>query len=258
MTKNLLAGMLVFMTALMVPAQVPVEAVKQPLVIAAEDGAGPWGQADGTGCGNDLVLAAYAAVQVPVRLDVMPYARAKNGVLTGSYVGCFGMAWTPDLKGKVLFADKPLYSVVAMLMQASERPLKAASVKELRLGTKVGIVFEYEYPPTYYNLVKQGKLVPVSSYNEVTSLKNLDLNRIDVALVVVDDLKSADYLIAQSGMAGRVSPAFSIGGQSTYLGFSTAHPQSEYARRKFNEGFAIILRDGTYKRIVDTWKAKVF
>lgn len=258
MLKILFALALALSSAFLAPAQVPVDASMQPLVIAAEDGAGPWGQADGTGCGNDLVLAAYAAVKVPVKLEIMPYSRAKSEAMSGSYVGCFGMAWTPELKGKILFADKPLYSVTAMLMQSSAKPLKASGVKELLPGTKVGTVFEYEYPPAFYDLVKQGMLVPMPSYNEVTSLKNLGLNRIDAALVVVDDLKNTDYLVAQAGETGRVSPAFAIGGQSTYLGFSTAHPQSEYARTKFNEGFAIILKDGTYKKIVDSWKAKVF
>ena len=235
-------------------AQIPAE--PQPLIIAAEDGAGPWGQVDGTGCGNDLVLAAYAAVKVPVKLEIMPYSRAKNGALSGIYVGCFGMAWTPELKGKILFAEKPLYRVTAMLLQSSVKPLNATSVKELSAGTKVGTVLGYEYPPAFYTLVKQRKLTPMPAYSEIISLKNLELNRVDAALVVVDELKNTDYLIAQAGLAGRVEPAFSIGGQATFLGFSRAHPLSEYARAKFNEGFAIILRDGTYKRILEAWKAK--
>lgn len=247
-----------FMTTAMVIARIPAESSKQPLVIAAEDGAGPWGKADGTGCGNDIVLAAYAAVKVPMKLEIMPYARAKNSVLSGSFVGCFGMAWTPDLKGKILFADKPLYSVTAVLIQSSVRPLNATDGKDLPAGTKIGTVLEYEYPPAFYDLVKRRKLVPMPSYSEITSLKNLDLNRVDAALVLVDELKNTDYLIAQAGLAGRVDPAFIIGEQSTYLGFSLAHPQAEYARTKFNEGFAIIFKDGTYKRILDTWKAKQF
>ncbi len=227
---------------------------KPPLVIAAEDGAGPWGQVDGTGCGNDIVLAAYAAAKVPARLEVMPYSRAKSGVLAGHYVACFGMAWTEDLKGKVVFADKPLYSVTAMLVQSLAKPLGASNAKELASGTRVGTVFEYEYPPAFYQLVKQGVLMPMPAYGEVMSLKNLDLNRIDAALVVIDELKNLDYLIAQAGLEGKVGPAFALGGQGTYLGFSTAHPQSGYARRKFNEGFAIIAKDGTLKKILEAWK----
>ena len=232
-------------------------AVTPPIVIAAEDGAGPWGQADGTGCGNEIVLAAYAAAKVPAKLNVMPYSRARNGVMKGDYAGCFGMAWAPDMQGKVRFADKPLYSVSALLLHATERPLKAGSAKDLPLGTKVGTVYEYEYPSVYHDLVKRGRLVPRPAYNEVTSVKNLDLGRIDAALLVVDDLKNPDYLIAAAGLAGKVKPAFVLGTQGTYVGFSTAHPQGDYARRKFNEGFTIIQKDGTCKRIQDAWKAKL-
>jgi polar amino acid transport system substrate-binding protein len=247
------ALVMTFMPHALMQAQM---AESQPLVIAAEDQAGPWGQADGTGCGNELVLAAYAAVKVPVKLEVMPYARAKNGVMAGSIVGCFGMAWTPELKDKVLFADRPLYSVTAVLMESSARPLKAADGRGLRAGTKIGTVLGYEYPSAFHSLVKQRKLTIMPSFSEVNSLKNLDLNRIDAALVVVDELKNTDYLVAQAHLAGRVDPAFVVGGQDTYLGFSLAHPRSEYARTKFNEGFTTILKDGTYKRILATWKAK--
>lgn len=227
---------------------------RDTLIIAAEDGAGPWGQPDGTGCGNDIVLAAYAAVKVPVRLEVMPYSRAKSGVLAGHYVACFGMAWTEDLKGKVVFADKPLYSVTAMLVQSLSKPLGAASAKELATGTRVGTVFEYEYPAAFYDLTKRGFLTPMPAYSEVVSLKNLDLGRVDAALVVVDELKSLDYLIAQAGLEGKVDSAFDLGGQGTYLGFSTVHPLSGFARRRFNEGFAIISKDGTLKKILEAWR----
>jgi ABC-type amino acid transport substrate-binding protein len=224
------------------------------LIIAAEDGAGPWGQPDGSGCGNDIVLAAYAAVKVPARLEVMPYSRAKSGVLAGHYVACFGMAWTEDLKGKVVFADKPLYSVTAMLVQSLTKPLGVASAKELASGTRVGTVFEYEYPAAFYDLTKRGILTPMPAYSEIVSLKNLDLGRVDAALVVVDELKSLDYLVAQAGLEGKVGPAFALGGQGTYLGFSVAHPRSGFARRRFNEGLAIISKDGTLKKILETWR----
>lgn len=226
------------------------------LVIASEDAAGPWGRADGTGCGNDIVLAAYAAVNEPVKLEVMPYSRAKIGVLEGRYVGCFGMAWTDDLKGKVVFADKPLYSVTAVLVQSLARPLKATTAKELPAGTKVGTVFEYEYPPAFSELVKQGIVFPLAAYSEDASLKNLDLGRIDAALVVVDELKNLDFLIRQAGLEGRVGEAFAIGDQSTYVGFSTIHPAAARARQLFNKGLAVIAKNGTLKKIVDTWKAQ--
>jgi ABC-type amino acid transport substrate-binding protein len=256
MLGSLLARVVAFATTALLAGQGGVESPKPVLVIAAEDGAGPWGQPDGTGCGNDIVLAAYAAVKVPAKLDVMPYSRAKTGVLAGNFVACFGMARTEDLKGLVVFADKPLYSVTAMLVQNTAKPLKATSAKDLPAGTKVGTVFEYEYPPAYYDMVKQGTIVPLASYSEVTCLKNLDVNRTDAALVVVDELKSLDYLISQAGLVGHLEPAFSLGGQGTYLGFSTLHPQSEFARTKFNEGYAIILKDGTLNKILDAWKAK--
>jgi polar amino acid transport system substrate-binding protein len=251
-------GLALAITGLIRGQSLPEPGKALPLVIAAEDGAGPWGQADGTGCGNELVLAAYAAVNVPVKLEVMPYSRAKHGAIQGTYVACFGMAWTSDLHGKIVFAERPLYSVSAVVLQSVARPLHATDAKELKAGTKTGTVLDYEYPPAFYELTKKGLLVPMPGYGEITVLKNLDLKRLDAAIVVVDELKSVDYLLAKANVVGRVEPAFVLGEQGTYLGFSVAHPRAEYARNKFNEGFSLILKDGTYKRILDTWKIMPF
>src|SRR4029077_8978886 len=83
--------------------------VSAPLVIAAEDDAAPWSQRDGTGFANDVVRAAFKAVGVEVDFSVVPYARGKDMALKGKVAACFSMTWVPELTGKIVFAEKPLF-----------------------------------------------------------------------------------------------------------------------------------------------------
>ena len=74
----------------------------QPMEIMVEDAALPWSAPDGSGYANDLVRAAYAAVNTEVRLTVVPYARCKTYVMQGAVAACFNMSPSPDQAGKVV------------------------------------------------------------------------------------------------------------------------------------------------------------
>ena len=101
------------------------------LVILAEDDAAPWSFKDGTGCANDVVKAAFAAAKVDIDVQVMPYERAKQMVLKGSAVACLSMSWDSAYDGKVLFADKPLFTCQCDYLHNLASPLNAKNEGEL-------------------------------------------------------------------------------------------------------------------------------
>jgi polar amino acid transport system substrate-binding protein len=229
-----------------------------PLHIFAEDEAGPWGQPDGAGCGNDIVAAAFKAAGVPVVLEIVPYSRAKKMVLSGKALACFGMAWEPELEGKVVFADLPLYTNAAVIFQSVHNPLPDIHAACFPKGAKIGTVLGYEYPAGVRNLILNGKFTPVPTMSEQTNLKVLaSSGRLDAVVCMVDELKSASYLISQAGVTGKVNQAFVMDRSGTYLGFAINHPQKESALKKFNEGMAAIKRNGTYDAIINKWKKRI-
>ncbi|MGL4370723.1 MAG: substrate-binding periplasmic protein [Spirochaetota bacterium] len=242
--------------AVLLTAEVPSADI-QPLYILAENEAGPWGQPDGSGCGNDIVTAAYKAAGASVILDVVPYNRAKKLLLSGKALGCFGMAWDPAFEKKVVFADQPLYSNSAVIFLRKTERIPFSHIDDFPKGTRVGTVLGYEYPAAIRKLIRTGQICPVPAASEQINLRILASGRLDAVICMVDELKSPDYLMTQAGVTGAVCTAFVADRSGTYIGFAVSHPQREYALKMFNKGMAVIKRNGTYDRIIRTWIKKI-
>jgi hypothetical protein len=58
-------------------------------------------------------------------------------------------------------------------------------------------------------------------------------------------------------VAGKVAPLFQSAGLDVYIGFSVKHPRGSWARERFDEGFAIIERNGTMRNILERWRARL-
>ncbi|WP_423049241.1 hypothetical protein [Undibacterium sp. SXout7W] len=50
----------------------------ESIEIMVEDAADPFSKADGTGYANDQVVAAFSAVGVDIKFNVVPYVRCKK------------------------------------------------------------------------------------------------------------------------------------------------------------------------------------
>lgn len=226
----------------------PLACGAAPIELMVEDAASPWSNSDGSGYANELVLAAFAAAHADVKLTVVPYARCKIYVMAGAVAGCFSMADAPELHGKVRFADAPLFLAYPRFFQNTARPVAARSLAELAPGTRVAIVNGYEYPPEVMRLEQRGIRL-LAARSEAANLKKLAAGRVDLALAMMDDIKTDEVLLREAQVEG-VAFAFQAVSQGSYLGFSTAHPDGERARVLFNSGYAIIVANGV-KRAVD-------
>jgi ABC-type amino acid transport substrate-binding protein len=223
------------------------------LELLVEDDAAPWSHADGTGYTNDVVKAAYAAVGMPVRLVVVPYARCRSAVLSGNAAGCFNMAWDDEFKGKVTFAEAPLYSNYADVFENRVRPLGAKSAAALPKGKMIGVVNGYEYPDDVNAVRKQGHVRFKELRSEATALTMLSVGRLDGAVIMTNDIEPLMKKIKDSGDRGDIVHAFRAGELKVYIGFSDAHPDGPAARAKFNEGYRQIQANGTLERLRLQW-----
>jgi polar amino acid transport system substrate-binding protein len=230
-------------------------AVAAPFLIAVEDDAAPWSQRDGTGFANDIVRAAFKAAGSEIELSVVPYARCKDMAIRGKAVACFTMSWVPELDGKIVFAQKPLFRCSVDYFVSSKHPLKANSEEVIPKGTVIGIVIGYEYPPSLYALKEKGIVVLEESESEELNLKKLALGRIDAALVTHNETKPAELLLARAGVTRQVRRTFRSGVNDSFIGFSTKHPDGMKALEKFNEGYRIITANGDRQLIEQKWRA---
>jgi polar amino acid transport system substrate-binding protein len=232
-------------------------AQRKSLVIAVEDGAGPWSLKDGTGYANDVVVAAFKAVAVDVELRVMPYARCKRMVMYGDIAACFSMSASPDFKEIIAFSERPIFSCYAGYFYNLNKPPRVPRQQDLPARTLVGTVIGYEYPPAFERLVAKGIIVIERSPSEEINLKKLAFGRIDLALLNYNEMKSADYLLTKAGVNGKVKVTFRSGILDSYIGFSRRHPDGPWALREFNKGYRLIIANGTLRRLKRTWSEKL-
>jgi len=236
------------------PGGTPLHA--EAFSLGAEDAAGPWGMSDGGGCGNDLVMAAFAAAGERASLQILPYARAKNLTMSGKIAGCFGMSWLPEFKGQIVFAERPLYVTTSTLMVRAGAGRVPRGPADIEPGSVVGIVIDYEYPSGVMDLESRGvKFESVES--EEMLLKMLASGRIDFAVINLDSLKDAEFVARAAGVEGRVRSAYAIASMGTYVGFSLSNPRGLEAKAAFDRGFAIIVENGTYAAKIAQWRAKL-
>jgi len=222
------------------------------VTVLVEDAAGPWSNADGTGMANDLVKAAYAAVGVDVTLTVVPYARCKALVFNGAAAACFSMSEAPELKGVVNLADKPLFNVYPRFYQRAGKAVKLVDENGFHKGMRLGIVNAYEYPPAVLELARRG-VVLEPARSDLVNLKKLAAGRIDVALIMTDELKTEAMMMRQARVSG-VTLAFQSEPMGSFIGFSATHAQGPRAQRLFNDGYARITRDGGKRAIENKWR----
>jgi polar amino acid transport system substrate-binding protein len=231
------------------PAAVPAD----ELVIDVEDEADPFSRPDGTGYANDVVRAAYQAVGVKVRLEVVPYARCKANVLAAKVAGCFSMSWERGFEGRLMFSERPLFSVHAMLVSDPRHPMAAKRPEDIPSGTVVGIVNGYEYPAAVAALASRGVVLEPTG-SEETNLRKLAAGRIDAAVLMISTQPEDSPDRATLKGSKRYVPAMTLGVMGSHIGFSLQYPGGEMARRQFDDGLRRIEADGTLAKIARRWR----
>ncbi len=174
-------------------------ALAAPIEIMVEDAAAPMSNPDGSGYANEIVLAAFAAMDTPVKLTVVPYARCKKYVLSGAVAACLSMSDAPELAGKVRLSGLPLFYAYPRFYYHASHPLAVKSLTDLKPGLRIGIVNGYEYPAEILRLTERG-IHLLEARSEETNLKKLAVGHIDMVVSMMDDFKSDDALIARAGV----------------------------------------------------------
>jgi|GEM_PF-540802 len=224
------------------------------LVIAVEDDAAPWSQADGSGYANDLVTAAFKAAGVDVELRVMPYARCKRMAVNGEVAACLSMSPSSDFAGLVQLSTKPLFTCHAGYFYSVNKPPRVSRQDDLPRNTVVGTVIGYEYPAAFEQLSQRGVIVREESPSEDVNLRKLALGRVDLALLTYNEMKSPEWLINRAGVNGKVKKTnFRAGTLKSYIGFSKKHQQGMWALDQFNKGYGAITADGTLRKLKAQW-----
>ncbi|WP_462156738.1 substrate-binding periplasmic protein [Pseudoalteromonas sp. GB56] len=219
------------------------------VVIAAEDAWTPYANEDGTGMANDVIKAAFDAVDVTVEFHVYPYARVLRYLDAGSYVAGFNVPIDSESQSKYLLGNTPLYKAYSAYYHNTRWPLGALNRDQLN-GELIGVVREYGYGEHYLEMLESGKVVAAEANSDLPNVKRLELGRLDGAIIFI---KAANYLRRADEIPDNIQIAFLNEGTDIYLAFSPDHPDGKRMQKLFEKGLREIIANGVRDKILERY-----
>jgi ABC-type amino acid transport substrate-binding protein len=229
----------------------------QTLVAGAEDDAGPWSYADGTGYVNDVVRAAFESVGWSVRFETLPYARCKAMLLSGQLAACFSTSRTAELAPKLLFSREPVIRAQNLLLARAESPLAGCKPAAWPGAPRIGIVRSYEYIAAVERLFDSGAAQREVADSEVSNLRKVRAGHLDAAVINVDGVKRIEYVIGLAQVdADGLKTVCNFGSEPAFVAFSPVHPQGAAARAAFDRGHALLRQNGRINTLQQLWRLR--
>jgi len=219
----------------------------ETIILGAENDWVPYSNHDGTGMASEIVLAAYKAIGIDVKLQVGPYNRLLKMVRNGEILGAFNVPRERSNEKEYIFGKTPLFTALSAYYYNVEEPLSATQKEELVNGEKVGVVFDYGYGEFFSN---NDRVTKIKVRSDLLNLRKLAKGRIDVTILYD---KTAQKLIKENGLTGKILKAFDSETAEIYVAFSKVFPKAQYYADKLDEGLGIIKANGIYKRVMDAY-----
>ncbi len=227
-------------------------AAAETISLGAEDAWYPYsGQINGEARGFtvDLVRAAFAAVGVDVSFQSLPYARCMRKTKEGSLLGCFDTSRSAIVEADYLWHKKPMFNArILIYARADHTGPNTMSVLDLE-GKPVIVTHGYEYGDAFdsnKNMLRQ------SAPTDLSGMRMLLAHRGDYVLVFE---RVAHQLIKEhpGEFAGKIVPVGVLSELRLYTVFSKTFPNSARYLELFDQGFAIIGKNGRLHEIERQW-----
>lgn len=225
---------------------------RETITIGAEDDWYPYGgqiKGEAVGLGVDLVRASFAAVGIDVKFASMPYARCLEMVKRGSLLACNEPARTQETEALLLWPDAPLFSARS-LIYARAPSTESDLVSSALEGKVVAVTNGFEYGSDFDNNKKIRRQVVTK---EISVFRMLAAGRVNYA-VAYEKVANWYFKERAKEFQGKFVAVGETSITNMYCAFSKDFPGSANYLRKFNEGFAKIQRNGTFREIQNRWQ----
>ena len=238
-----------FIFILVLATAAPVHA--ETITLGAEDAWYPYsGVVNGEARGStvDLVRAAFAAVNVEVKFRPLPYARCTNEVKEGRLLGCFNTARSNIVEPHYLWHKQPMFSARILIYARSDHTRRNLGVPELE-GKQVIVSHTYEYGDAFDS---NQKIIRQTAPADLNGFRMLLAKRGEYVLAYE---KVANLLIKDNPaeFGGKIIPVGVIDELKLYISFSKTFPKSSRYVELFDQGFAIISKNGRLREIEKQW-----
>lgn len=238
---------------LALPAAAAV-AEQRVVIIGAEDdwypySAGVDGRAQGITV--ELVSAAFAAVGIEARFDLLPYVRCMAQTKSGSLVACFNTTRTALIESDYLWPAKPMFDERFLIWARADLPAPRTAPLQARdlEGQQVAVTRGYEYGSEFDANPRINRVVTSHDENNFRLLL-----RGRATYTLAPDINARLLFKRQPDLAGRFKVVGQLSAFGIYTTFSRRHPQSRAMLAAFDEGMKIIQANGAAKSITERWR----
>jgi polar amino acid transport system substrate-binding protein len=226
----------------------------ETVVIGAEDDWFPYsGVVDGVAQGmtHDIVRAAFAAVGIEVRFEVLPYARCMAETKAGTLVACFDTIRSPTVADAYLWPALPMFEIQYMIFARADASAKGLRARDLE-GHTVAVTNGYEYGAAFDTNPRIKRVVTMQDE------RNFRMVLLQRAQYTVTTEENARLLFArQTDLQGQFKVVGALEPEGIFMVFSRRHPLAERLRLRFEEGLSAIIKSGQRKAIQDSWRQRL-
>jgi polar amino acid transport system substrate-binding protein len=223
----------------------------ETITIGAEDDWAPYSSVvdnRAQGFAVDVVREAFAAVNVTVNFEVLPYVRCLAQAKAGHIVGCFDAVPNAMISPSYLWHAQPLFTThmnVYALASSSEHGLVAPSLE----GKTVGVARDYEYGDAFD---LNTKIVRKVVDRNDSGFKMLLARRI-AYMAAEERIANALFAKYPGAFGGKFKMVGTVATPGLYMAFTKASPDGAKYLAKFNQGYALIRNTGRYAALERKW-----
>lgn len=222
-------------------------------IVAAADPWPPFINPDSPtkGLSMEIITAAFKTQGYDVKLEIVPWNRAENGVKEGTY-DILPNTWKNDKRLAYLAYSQPYASNQIKLIKRKGDPFEYNGLSSLS-GKIVGIISGYGYSSEFTN---DPGFEREPTGDLITNIKKLVGKRIDLTL--------SDEIVAKAVIAQKDSSLLDkieftktpMSSNDLFVTCGLANPRHKEIISAFNKGLEAIKADGTYQKIMQKYGIK--
>jgi len=229
------------------PAQRPVR-----VVIGAENDWYPYSgdrQGHAEGMTVDLVRAAFAAVGIEARFELLPYARCMVQTKAGQLLACFNTTRTSLIEADYLWPARPMFEERFLIYaRADDTAANNLRVRDLE-GQQVAVTRGYEYGSEFDG---NSRIQRVVTSRDETNFRMLLRGR--ARFTLAPEVNTRLLMEQHRELEGRFKVAGQLPLFGLYTAFSRGHPDSAAMLAAFDQGMKLITSNGLAGSIQQRWR----
>lgn len=199
----------------------------------------------------DLVRAAYAAVGIEARFELLPYARCMAQTRAGLLVGCFNTTRNALIEADHLWPAQAMFEErFAIYARTDDAGPTGLGVRELE-GQRVAVTRGYEYGAEFD---ANPRIQRVTTNHDESNFRLVLLQRARYTLC--PEVNARLLFQRQPELAGQFKRVGYLPYFGLYTAFSRSHPDAPAMLAAFNEGMRLIQASGQARQIQEQWRRR--